>query len=591
MMAEPASSIGTKSGNQQLRSVESDHATAPSPLRTVLTQARTDLWAAHPIVFTGIFSPLRDFVFDPALAISCVLLPPLLNNAPNLDKLAAMALQYTLFLPIKAMYCHIPHKDPATSDRSLRGASRDAILRTGPNVGKVPKYQPPSDLRSAFQGGISFAVSAVGDIVGVMTNPRKMKKWVDALGQLKRFLHASGIGDELEEAMMKPMLRGRLLDNLKILNDWQETFDADRPQKAKLAVGGDAKDIKDEIREGHRLMRFATAAYGTEMIKSAIDVEVDPAELQSHKQAIAIHTGVEEDDIKYIYAKDDHDHHVLHHFAAVDRKSRNIVLALRGTLSLSGAIVDVQGMAMNFCLGMAHRGMAEMAEQVWEASGGEIKRLFAQDEYKDFGLIITGHSLGAGTSCLLNIKCHVDRLVGKRPVKCYAFAPPPTFHPCNPDATGDGKADPPVLVKKAIENTVAYIHDNDAVPFLSISSVRKLAALLDAVDNTTEYMWFYDRWAIFHEMKSIPQDIFDSVGNAAREEAAEVDGECRMSIPARIVVWMQKDEENRQFIGYGCNAADVSKNTVFISQDCLTDHLPEQYEDALDALLADQVDD
>ena len=587
-MTEPTASAVAKGSSQQLRSVENDHATAPSPLRTVLTQARSDLWSAHPFIFGSIFNPLRDFVFDPALAISCVLLPPLLNNAPTIDKLAATTLQYTLFLPIKALYCHVPHKDPAITDRSLRGASRDAILHTGPNMGKMPKYQPPSDLRSAFQGGISFAVSAVGDIVGVMTNPKKMKKWVDALGQLKSYLDASGVGDELEEAMMKPMLRGRLLDNLKILNDYQEIHDADRPQKAKLDVGGDAKDIRQEIRDGHRLMRFATAAYGTEMIKSAIDVEVDPAELQSHKQAIAIHTGIKEEDVKYIYAKDDHDHHVLHHFAAVDRQSKNIVLALRGTLSLSGAIVDVQGMAMNFCLGLAHQGMAEMAEQVWEASGEEIKALFEQDEFRDYGLIITGHSLGAGTSCLLNIKCHVDKLVGNRPVTCYAFAPPPTFYPCDPDATGDGKADPPALVKKAIENTIAYIHDNDAVPFLSISSVRKLAALLDAVDNKTEFMWFYNRWAVFHEMKEIPKDIFESVGEAAKAEAAEVDGECRMIIPARVVIWMQKDEANSKFEGYGCDATKVGKNTVFMSQDMFSDHLPEQYEDALDALLADQ---
>lgn len=42
-------------------------------------------------------------------------------------------------------------------------------------------------------------VSAVGDVVGVLTNPKKMKKWVDALGQLKAYLDASGVGDELEE--------------------------------------------------------------------------------------------------------------------------------------------------------------------------------------------------------------------------------------------------------------------------------------------------------------------------------------------------------------------------------------------------------
>ena len=101
------------------------------------------------------------------------------------------------------------------------------------------------------------------------------------------------------------------------------------------------------------------------MIKSAIDVEVDPADLQNKKKAISIHTGVAEEDIRYLYAKDDHDHHVLHHFVAVDHERKCLILALRGTLSLSGAIVDVQGMARDFCLGWAHQGMSEMADGVW----------------------------------------------------------------------------------------------------------------------------------------------------------------------------------------------------------------------------------
>ena len=30
-------------------------------------------------------------------------------------------------------------------------------------------------------------------------NPQKMKKWVDSLTQLKGYLDASGVGDQLEE--------------------------------------------------------------------------------------------------------------------------------------------------------------------------------------------------------------------------------------------------------------------------------------------------------------------------------------------------------------------------------------------------------
>ncbi|KAL3784452.1 hypothetical protein HJC23_002496 [Cyclotella cryptica] len=570
-----------KLSSSSFRSVESEHIKSPSPLRDTLTRARSDLWRAHPLFLAFIFEPLRDFVLDPTLALWCVLLPPLLRNSPKTDKCIAKILALLLFLPIKFVYCHIPHQDDSDTSSVLL-QSHEAILRM--RTTRMPNFRPPSDARSAIQGGISFVVSAMGDIVGVMTNPKKMKKWFDAMGQLKAYLDATGVGGELEEAVMKPMLRGRLLDNLKILNDIQEQQDAERHILAKLE-GSAGTDIDTPIREGFRFMRWATAAYGVEMIKSALDINVDAQELQTNKQAIIIHCGIKPEDLRYIYSKDDGDKHILHHFVAIDHKSRSIVLALRGTLSLSGAIIDVQGMAKNFCFCLAHQGMADMADDVWEVAGAHINELFQEEELKEYGFIITGHSLGAGVACLLNIKCHVEELVGNRKVSCYGFAPPPTFYPCCADATGDGKPDPPDLVREAIENCTAYIHDNDAVPFLSITSVRRLAALLDAVDNITEHMWFYDRWKIFHEFSQVPPEIFQAVAEAAKCESKEVDGECRMIIPARVVIWMKKNVLSGEFEAYGCDASAVAKNTVFMSQDMFSDHLPEMYEDALDVLL------
>ena len=66
------------------------------------------------------------------------------------------------------------------------------------------------------------------------------------------------------QAITKPLLRGRLLDNLKILNDIQEKQDADRHVESRLKGDG-AATLERDVREGHRLMRFATAAYGVEV--------------------------------------------------------------------------------------------------------------------------------------------------------------------------------------------------------------------------------------------------------------------------------------------------------------------------------------
>lgn len=118
-------------------------------------------------------------------------------------------------------------------------------------------------------------------------------------------------------------------------------------------------------------------------------------------------------------------------------------------------------MTKNFCLCLAHQGMADMANDLWDVAGDQVCELFKEEELKDYGFIITGHSLGAGVSCLLNITVLVDQLVGKRKVTCYGFAPPLA------------------LVLEAIQNCIAYIHNNDAVSFLlSVSSVHRLPLYL-----------------------------------------------------------------------------------------------------------------
>jgi hypothetical protein len=55
---------------------------------------------------------------------------------------------------------------------------------------------------------------------------------------------------------MKPLLRGRLLDNFKILNDIQEQHHADRIDKT---VCCERATIEQELKDGKRWMRFATA--------------------------------------------------------------------------------------------------------------------------------------------------------------------------------------------------------------------------------------------------------------------------------------------------------------------------------------------
>lgn len=222
--------------------------------------------------------------------------------------------------------------------------------------------------------------------------------------------------------------------------------------------------------------------------------------------------------------------------------------------------------------------MAEMANNLWDCSGEKVTKLM--DDYKEYKLVITGHSLGAGTACLLNMKLHVESAFKGRAVECFAFAPPPTFWPCSDDSDPE-ECD--AKVKQAIRNTTAYIHDNDVVPFLSVTAVRRMVSLLDAVDNKTEKIWFWKRWQIFQEFVKIPDDIFESVAKTeARTDLA--DGECRMIIPAHCIVWC-KENEDGEFEGHACDPYKVAGTDIYLCPDMVSDHLPEEYEDCLDALV------
>jgi hypothetical protein len=432
-------------------------------------------------------------------------------------------------------------------------------------------------LNSAVRGAFAFTCSAAADVIGAFIDPQKMKKWMSSLGQFRAFLHSSGVGTELEESMMKPLFRGRLLDNIKILNDIQEMKDEDRAARSR-----DPKfsNITKELKLGHRFMRFATAGYGTEMIRSALDNDAMMHEIESEKKAIAFHCKIQPDDVRYLHVLEGGDMKVLRHFIAVDHFHKQIVMALRGTLSISGALVDIQAMDCEYCNGKAHTGIAEMADHLWNASGPEVEKL--TQEFPEYEFVVVGHSLGAGCSCLLHVKLHMENLLPKVVKKCFGFAPPPTFcldHTCASSDCVDA-------VQRAIDNCICYIHDNDCVPFLSVASIRRLSNLLDAVDNKTEHVWFWKRFRIFWEFDAIPDELVESVVKAGvNGNESALPGE--LMIPAKVVVWMKKNFVGK-FEAYGCSPQAVAALNIFMCNDMMTDHLPEQYEDAFDALTANE---
>ncbi|KAJ2489555.1 hypothetical protein IWW37_003901 [Coemansia sp. RSA 2050] len=131
--------------------------------------------------------------------------------------------------------------------------------------------------------------------------------------------------------------------------------------------------------------------------------------------------------------------HALVHYIAVDHATRSVVLACRGTLGISDLFIDMiceyetihladhpstnQGCDFRVHSGMWHSALllADQSSEVFKEVA-EALRL-----YPEYGLVVTGHSLGGGVASLLT-------LLWSQPM--FAHTPPSSTQPAPGSACG-----------------------------------------------------------------------------------------------------------------------------------------------------------
>jgi hypothetical protein len=261
------------------------------------------------------------------------------------------------------------------------------------------------------------------------------------------------------------------------------------------------------------------------------------------REAICRHCGL---DVADLHRLAEGDTECPAHFVAIDRSAGAVVLSVRGTASISDALVhDLVCVAEPFAGGLAHAGMARAALALREQALPLLCQLLL--ERPGYRLVLTGHSMGAGVAVLLALLLHHERSHSAlrtapttAPSAAQVRAPVPTA-PTAPAAPAAGAAQPaareaaasaPAAAAAAATNSGAavldgslrslasgvalpahaeihcfafapppvyapssaplpphvtssiacYVHHADVVPSLSLTNVRSLLAALRALD-------------------------------------------------------------------------------------------------------------
>lgn len=202
------------------------------------------------------------------------------------------------------------------------------------------------------------------------------------------------------------------------------------------------------------------------------------------------------------------------HIVFLDHIAKSIVIAVRGTASFSDMLTDLYIEPYPFLEPSrnlyAHHGMAESAEALLPlvtSAINEIRHRDDEDEndlvsgiekpwwkkivpqkkknkYHKYKVVVTGHSLGAGTASLLAILLCMKSNIS---ATAYAYAPPPVISAIDPlphlHSSPRTMRLPFSKQKQPHYRIHAFVHNNDIISRSSHTQILSLVSALSAVDQ------------------------------------------------------------------------------------------------------------
>ncbi|XP_061564446.1 diacylglycerol lipase-beta [Cololabis saira] len=387
------------------------------------------------------------------------------------------------------------------------------------------------------------------------------------------------------------------------------------------------QDLEMELEKAAHCMQFAAAAYGWPLYiysnpftgpcklskdccrsRSAEYDIVGGDHLGCHFSSILQITGLQYRD--FIHVSFHNQIYEIPFFVALDHKREAVLVAVRGTLSLKDALTDLSAECENLPIEgvsgacYAHKGMCQAAGYIYKklVNDGILNQAFSiAPEYK---LVITGHSLGAGTASLLAILLRNSFPT----LQCYAFSPP-------------GGLLSKALADYSKDFVVSVVLGKDLVPRLSIPNMEDLKRrILKMVSNCNKPKYRILLQGCWYEVFGGDPDDFPTEMDNRREQElsqpllgeeslmirhsssyqslgsddspAHTATHLPLFLPGRVLHITEDGPSRRSCFSEVRYRADWSNEMAFrsimISPRMLADHMPDIVLRALNSLTADR---
>mmetsp|Transcript_21526 Transcript_21526/g.31692 ORF Transcript_21526/g.31692 Transcript_21526/m.31692 type:complete len:482 (-) Transcript_21526:1614-3059(-) len=238
------------------------------------------------------------------------------------------------------------------------------------------------------------------------------------------------------------------------------------------------------------------------------------------------------------------------HYIAINHVEKVVLIGLKGTSTISDVLTDIMGDGADYYLESpfdenytskqirAHEGILTAALTMADETQKLIEKLFLPCKYR---VLITGHSLGAGTACLLGLllRSRISALRGdcKEYLEVFAFAPPPVL---NYDAA------------LACPFITSVVNNSDIVPRMSLPNLVTLHKLFLKVHHKQEekgllaspYALAKDLIKVDDEFIMPYEELSDFYKEIHKNE--DVRGEDSLFVPGRVIVLCPIGEEREK---------------------------------------------